>query len=137
VERVTLDERETATYNLSIDPCPTFFVGPGFLVHNAGKFDLGDLMIYEGYNEKFPDLIYIGQTDNREKRERAHNADGREGLKKPFLTDKERLFFQFKTGMKLRPRLTGLDELTAKYFEQVKHRLGGSAPRRRQGDEPH
>ncbi len=119
IESVSLVERETPTWNLSIAPCPTYFVGPGFLVHNAGTFNLGNIIIYEGYNEAFPDLIYIGQTNDLKVRERDHQAEGRDGLKRKFLTDEERLFFEFKSGMKLRPRLTGLNELTADYFEQV------------------
>jgi hypothetical protein len=117
-----------ATFNLRIEQNFTYFVGPGILVHNAGgpSYNFGTLRIYEGVNPKlddarkpkFPEEIYIGQTDDLERRQGEHRAEAEERLKDPNLTPEEREFWEFKKDIVLKERVSGLNAEQADYLEQ-------------------
>jgi hypothetical protein len=117
-----------ATFNLHIEEAFTYFVGPGVLVHNAGgpAYNFGKLRIYEGVNTKldaagkpkFPNEIYIGQTDDLERRQGEHRATAEEKLKDPNLTPEEREFWEFKKDIVLKERVAGLNADQANYLEQ-------------------
>jgi uncharacterized protein DUF4157/pretoxin HINT domain-containing protein len=109
-----------ATFNLHIDEHPTYFVGPGVLVHNAGalSYSFGNLRIYEGVNPKFPDKIYIGQTDDLTVRQGQHQKEAIKNLERSDLTPAEREFWEFKRDMVLKERVSGLNPDQANYLEQ-------------------
>jgi hypothetical protein len=109
-----------ATFNLHVAESPTYFVGPGVLVHNEGApaYDFGNLRIYEGVNPKFPDKVYIGQTNDLSRRQGEHQAEAAEKLSDPNLTPEEREFWEFKKDMVLKERVSGLNSDQANYLEQ-------------------
>ena len=105
------------TFNLSVDENVTYFVGAGVLVHNTG-YSFGNLRIYAGYNPKFPDKVYIGQTDDVGRRQAEHRAEAVEKLKEPNLTPEQREFWEFKKDIVLQERVSGLNPDQANYLEQ-------------------
>jgi Pretoxin HINT domain len=111
---------EYPTFNLRIEGTPTYFVGPGVLVHNDGgvTYDYGGYSVYEGFNPDFPDSIYIGETDDIKGREKEHRTKARQELKKK-LTPEQRRFWEFMKGVKLRPRASGLTQAQAFYLEYM------------------
>jgi hypothetical protein len=118
-----IDVRESpcaATFNLHIEESCTYFVGPGVLVHNAGgpSYNFGKLRIYEGVNPKFPDKVYIGQTDDIERRQGEHRAEAEKKLEDLSLSQEEREFWEFKKDMVLKERVAGLNPDQANYLEQ-------------------
>jgi Pretoxin HINT domain len=119
-EIVYYDVPETPTYNLRVNELPNYFVGPGVLVHNDGAapYKFGKMNIYEGTNREFPGKIYVGQTDDLERREGEHQEEAAKELERTDLTKEQRDFWEFKKGMKLRERITGLNEDQANYMEQ-------------------
>jgi predicted GIY-YIG superfamily endonuclease len=98
IERIDVHEAPLAdTFNLHVEENVTYFVGPGVLVHNGGpSYSFGNLRIYAGYNPKFPGKVYIGQTDDINRRQEEHRREAREKLKDPTLSAEEREFWKFK-----------------------------------------
>lgn len=124
---------DVTTYNLTVEVDATYFVGPGVLVHNdAASYSFGPYVVYEGVNPAFPELIYIGQTNDIRARGSQHQAEARAALREPGLSPAERRFWEFKANMELRPRVTGLDERMADFFEHVNFR--DEVARRGRGD---
>ncbi|MCA1577389.1 MAG: DUF4157 domain-containing protein [Acidobacteria bacterium] len=109
-----------ATYNLQVDKTPTYFVGPGVLVHNNGapSYGFGNLRIYLGVNPNFPGSVYVGQTDDIARRQKEHREEAIEMLKKPNLTLEQRQFWEFKRDLELTERVSGLNQDQANYLEQ-------------------
>ena len=109
-----------ATYNLQVDPSPTYFVGAGVLVHNNGapSYNFGNLRIYIGVNPNFPGFVYVGQTDDIVRRQKEHRDEAIEMLKKPNLTVEQRQFWEFKRDLELTERVSGLNQDQANYLEQ-------------------
>ena len=112
---------DSPTFNLSVEGSPTYFVGPGVLVHNQGgpSYGFGNLRIYAGVNPKFPDKIYIGQTDDLGRRQGEHQAEAARELERSDLTPEEREFWEFKKDMVLEERVSGLNADQANYLEQT------------------
>ncbi|MEO8550050.1 MAG: polymorphic toxin-type HINT domain-containing protein, partial [Kofleriaceae bacterium] len=120
----------TPTFNLAVDPHPTYFVGDGVLVHN-GSYGLlvtypwpANFKIYVGLNDadEFKDYIYIGQTmQTLRARERQHHDDAREWLSEHTdPTDPDHFFYRFKLGMRITAIAGGLrDKPMASYLEQT------------------
>jgi hypothetical protein len=114
----------TPTYNLRIDELSNYFVGAGVLVHNGGPrppYPFGDNIIYEGTNTtnpKFAGKVYIGRTNDIDVRQGAHRAKALRELKRTDLTPKQKEFWEFMKDVELKPRIEGLTEQQAKYFEQ-------------------
>jgi hypothetical protein len=132
-----------ATFNLSVDGSPNYYVGSGVLVHNetppAGPrfYSFGDITVYEGYYDgpdaalsaKFKNHVYVGQTDQGIKvRENGHHAEAAKELRRTNLSPAEREFFEFKRHMKLRARVTGLDAVQADYIEQLNLNIEREVP---------
>ena len=112
------------TYNLLIEQHHNYFVGDGILVHNGGEggaidLGMGKLLIYRGTNpdKKFAGKVYIGQSDDLD-REGEHRKKAEKELKRSDLTPAERYFWEFMSGVKLEPVVTGLDKSQADYLEQ-------------------
>ena len=110
----------TPTYNLRVEEHSNYFVGPGVLVHNDGpaRYSFGDNVIYEGTNPDFPGKVYVGRSNNREIRQGAHRREALKNLKRTDLTKEEREFWEFKKGMKLKERISGLNDDQAAFMEQ-------------------
>lgn len=108
------------TYNLQVDGLSNYFVGPGVLVHNAGpaNYGFGNNIIYEGTNPDFPGKIYVGRTNDRDIREGSHQREAAKNLERKDLTPEERKFWEFKKGMKLKERVSGLTDDQAAFMEQ-------------------
>ncbi len=129
----------SATYNLSVDGCATFFAGPGVLVHNDG-IDLelgGDVTIYigESSDPRFADCAYIGQTNQSlrggsDSREYQHHAEAEEALRELRPNDPQRRFWEFKRSMRLRELIVRLPPRVADYLEQrnldIERKIRGS-----------
>ena len=138
IEKINLikTEHQSDSFNLSIQPIPNYYIGPGVLVHNSGPgIDLklgGDQIIYRGTNPKYPGKVYIGRTNEKlgaEGRQGQHNKEAVKKLKElkalektqGALTpeqEKERKFWEFKKDMKLEEIIRGIDETQAIYLEQ-------------------
>jgi hypothetical protein len=73
--------RDEETFNLSIDSAGTYFVGPGWLVHNeAVDIGLGsNFIIYRATNPKFPGKVYIGQTTELNAQGKPRGVEERQG----------------------------------------------------------
>jgi hypothetical protein len=126
---------EEATYNLSIGGCPTYFVGPGWLVHNAAV-DIGlggNYIIYRATNPAFPGKAYIGQTTELNaqgnprgdvERQGEHRKLAAEKLKaeaeKPgTLSKADKDFYEFMRDAELEPLVKGIaTKSQADYLEQ-------------------
>jgi hypothetical protein len=112
---------KNTTYNLEIDRTPNYFVGSGILVHNGGPihYGFGNYILYEARNTLFPDKIYIGITDERERREGEHQRRASKKLEdRSKLSQEEIDFRKFMEGAELIPRATGLTKEQAEYLEQ-------------------
>ena len=121
IEFITYRDVEVApTYNLQVGELSNYFVGPGVLVHNAGpaNYGFGDNIIYEGTNPDFPGKVYVGRTNDRDIREGSHRREAIKNLERKDLTPEEREFWEFKKGMKLKERVTGLTDDQAAFMEQ-------------------
>lgn len=111
------------TWNLTVEELSNYFVGPGVLVHNAGGgqgYDLGfkgPLLIYRGTNPKFPDLVYIGQSDSID-REGEHRSKAKRELKNPNLSAADRRFYTFMSEVDLVVIVSGINKDQADYLEQ-------------------
>jgi hypothetical protein len=100
VESVRIEAAEGApTVDLSISPYPTYFVGPGVLVHNApvrhyadifvnpdgSKAEAGPFQIYIGTNNKdskWNNSVYVGHTEqDLGKRQADHRKEAEDWLK--------------------------------------------------------
>jgi hypothetical protein len=124
----TREAPHATTFNLRIEETPTYFVGPGVLVHNAGapSYSFGPLRIYEATNPtldaqgnlRFKDEIYIGQTDDIARRQMEHRAEAVEQLQRTDLTPEQREFWEFKKDVVLKERVSGLNADQANYLEQ-------------------
>jgi hypothetical protein len=141
VRTVTPDtEGEYATCNLEVDGCPTYFIGPGLLVHNAGvpAYDLGPYVLYEGSNVAYPERVYIGQTKQPlADRQAEHQQLARRQLARGDLSPEARAFFAFMREIRLYPKVTGLSADAASYLEQKNIELAGDrAMNRRQQVDP-
>ena len=138
-----------ATFNLSVDGAPSYYVGPGFLVHNtppavaAKNYGLGKFTVYEGVytgnnttlQAKYRGRIYIGQTvDPVLTRQGGHRWEAIQNLRKSGLTPEQIEFWEFKRDMTLRPRIEGLNKVQADYFEQFNLNLERENLRTRGGD---
>jgi len=159
IESTTLVEGlDTESYNLSIAEVPTYFVGPGVVVHNeAVDLKLGNkYVIYRGtYNGTNPELqarfakkVYIGQTTEQDiqgkkrgapVREGEHQAKARSMLEdhksgKIKLSKEDLDFYLFMADVKLEVIVKGIDtEAQVDYLEQrnmeVERKLGGKEER--------
>jgi hypothetical protein len=134
---------DAPTFDLSIEPRPAYFVGPGVLVHNAPpampplrhyawrdaqgtSVPSGPFKIYLATNPTSPewdDCIYVGQTEqSREKREADHRAEAEREL--PKLADRpdndpEKRYYRFKEQMVLTVIVDGLlNKDQASWLEQ-------------------
>ncbi len=129
------------TYNIEVTNVPTYFVGPGVLVHNQGpvRYAFGQYMIYEGRNPTYPDRVYIGQTNNLARREREHRDDARDRLAAGAMTATEQQFFRFMVDVALVATIMGLSEDQASYLEQKNIALVGrrALNRRQQANRGH
>lgn len=137
VRAVTLGaDGEYATFNLEIDGWPTYFIGPGILVHNAGvpAYDLGPYLVYEGTNPAYPGRVYIGQTKQPlADRQAEHQQLARRQLARADLPPEHRAFFAFMREIRLYPKVAGLSAEAASYLEQKNIELAGDrAMNRRQ-----
>jgi hypothetical protein len=138
------EDLESATYNLSVERTPNYFVGQGVLVHNGGEIDIklgGKYIIYRarhtGDNPEFKDKTYIGQTTEEsmfgksagkprgiEAREGEHVAKALKelaqhdaGLKE--LSEKDLKFYEFMSEAKLEMVVVGAEtSIQADYLEQ-------------------
>jgi Domain of unknown function (DUF4157) len=108
-----------STVDLSITPYPTYFVGPGILVHNTPPVrhygdkwkpptKPGPYMIYLGINQlpgEFSNSIYVGQTmQTKSKRQSDHRAEALRWLDDhPSVpdTDPEKRYYRFKKELRL------------------------------------
>jgi hypothetical protein len=131
---------EYATFNLEIDVWPTYFIGPGILVHIAGvlAYDLGPFLVYEGTNPAYPGRVYIGQTRQPlVDRQAEHQQLARRQLARADLLPEHRAFFAFMREIRLYPKVTGLSAEAASYLEQKNIELAGDrAMNRRQQVDP-
>ncbi len=120
ITRIDLREAPYApTYNLHVEKSFTYFVGAGVLVHNDGQsYSFGNLRIYAGVNPDFPDYVYIGQTDDLVGRQQEHRDEAIQMLKRSNLTKEQREFWEFKKGIVLEERVSGLNPDQANYLEQ-------------------
>jgi hypothetical protein len=116
---------ERSTYNLSVGPAHTYFVGPGVLVHNAAMtLPLGGrFVIYRGFipgTRNDPTApVYVGQTDQGVLvRQGQHRAEALRELQRTNLTAQERQFWEFKRDMVLEEFIDGVDSPYASYLEQ-------------------
>jgi len=127
---------EAASYNISIDADCTYFVGPGWLVHNAAV-DLGlggGQIIYRGTNPKYPGKVYVGQASELDQlgrprgaavRESEHRAKAAEALRKhqagiEILAPEQKAFYEFMLEVKLEPIVKGIaTDAQARYLEQL------------------
>jgi hypothetical protein len=123
IESIELAEGITSdSYNLTIDGSPTYYVGPGVLVHNTGG-DLGlggPLLIYRGVNTKnpkFAGFVYIGRSDDID-REGEHQSLAKRKLKNPNLSPADRLFYEFMQDVELEVLVSGLNKDQAVFLEQ-------------------
>jgi hypothetical protein len=122
-EVVYRDIPATPTYNLRIDELSNYFVGAGVLVHNGGPPDypFGDNLVYEGTNTtnpKFKGKTYVGRTNDIDVREGAHRAKALRELQRTDLSAEEREFWEFMREVDLKPKIKGLTEQQARFFEQ-------------------
>jgi hypothetical protein len=120
------DVAATATYNLVLDGDPTYFVGPGVLVHN-GSYALwhtypwpANFKIYIGLNPFMLDKCYVGQTEQSIlTRQNQHRRKAVTELARLPASDPQRDFYTFTRGMTLTAIAIGLrDEHMADYLEQ-------------------
>jgi len=128
VDRVApRDVASLPTYNIAVAGAPTYFVGPGVLVHNQGpaRYAFGPYMIYEGRNLAYPDRVYIGQTNDLGRRQREHRDDARDRLAAGPLPAATRVFCAFMAEVTLTATVTGLSEEQASYLEQRNIDLAG------------
>jgi hypothetical protein len=117
-ERRPADE---ATYNLSVEHTPTYFVGPGVLVHNQGSANhgMGPVTIYVGTNPAFPGQVYVGQTvQTLGERQAQHRLEGINGLAEPGGGGAQRDFYEFKRNMTIVEVVRGVAVEYADYVEQ-------------------
>jgi hypothetical protein len=95
---------EYATFNREIDGWPTYFIGPGILVHNAGvpAYDLGPYLVYDGTNHAYPGRVYIGQSKQPPAdRQAEHHQLARRQLARADLPLEQRAFFAFMREIRL------------------------------------
>jgi Domain of unknown function (DUF4157) len=134
LEATTLEEGFgiAASYNLSVDRNPNFFVGPGLLVHNQGGYDTklgGDITIYRGRNSKYPDKVYVGKTIDVSAggssrgiaaRQGEHRAWARKHLaNRANLSAENIAFYEFMSEVTLEELVTGLSTREqGQYLEQ-------------------
>jgi hypothetical protein len=130
-------DTEAPTFNLSVDEFPTYFVGPGVLVHNAAvDMGLGDeFLIYRATNPdpKYANKVYVGQTTvldkegkprGREAREDEHRKLARKRLKehadgKRKLSDSDKEFYEFMKNANLETVVKGIaTQAQADFLEQ-------------------
>ncbi len=122
------------TFNLVLGPFPTFFVGPGVLVHN-GSYGMwhpypwvsgstNNFKIYVGLNDalEFRNYIYVGQTKQSPgAREQGHHDEANAKIAKGGLTPEDLFFFRFKQGMRLTVITEGLKGETFKRSNQARY----------------
>ncbi|HZQ81935.1 MAG TPA: polymorphic toxin-type HINT domain-containing protein [Gaiellaceae bacterium] len=144
IENVAIEPVDGApTFDLSIEPQPTYFVGPGVLVHNAPPappalrhyvwrnaagvtIPSGNYKIYLGTNPSAPewdDYMYVGQTFQsisvRQEQHRRYAADKLADLASRPDTDPLKRNYLFRSGMVLTPIIDGLlNEDQADWLEQ-------------------
>ena len=127
---------EARSYNLSVDADCTYFVGPGWLVHNEAV-DLGlggEHVIYRGTNPKYPGKVYIGQVGELDVRGRPRGVEARQGEHRAtaaealrrheagieILSAENKAFYEFMLEATLEPIVKGIaTEGQAKYLEQL------------------
>jgi hypothetical protein len=128
---------DAPTVDLSVEPHPTYFVGPGILVHNTPRIyswrqpdgsnlPQGNWKVYLGRNpgaSEWADCVYVGQTvQNMGKREADHQAEARAWLEQnPHVpdTDADKRYYRFKSGIRLEAIAIGLrTEGQADWLEQ-------------------
>jgi len=134
---------DAPTFDLSIEPEPTYFVGPGVLVHNTpppmpktrhyvwrdaqgAVVSGGPFKIYLGTNATAPewdDCMYVGQTEQtREKRQADHRAEAERelpGLANRPDDDRDKRYYRFKKDIVLAVIADGLlNKDQASWLEQ-------------------
>jgi hypothetical protein len=127
---------EARSYNLSVDADCTYFVGPGWLVHNEAV-DLGlggGHVIYRGTNPRYPGKVYIGQVGELDARGRPRGVEARQGEHRAtaaealrrheagieILSAENKAFYEFMLEATLEPIVKGIaTEGQAKYLEQL------------------
>ena len=129
------------TVDLSVTPYPTYFVGPGILVHNASirhygnrwrpPTQAGPFKIYRGTTtqpgikpDEFKNSVYIGQTSQAvSKRQKQHREQAEIYLSDHAGdpdTDLKKRFYRFKKEITLVPLADGLlDDDQASWLEQA------------------
>ncbi|MEV6305530.1 polymorphic toxin-type HINT domain-containing protein [Actinoplanes sp. NPDC051861] len=135
------DDLDATSHNLTVAGASTFFVGEGLLVHNQDVYDMGfggEWIIYQGTNERFPGVVYIGQTTEHTKKGKARGTTARGGehredaakewaaleeirKTRPLTPDELELhrFFDFMRDVELKPLVKGIpNPALADYLEQ-------------------
>jgi hypothetical protein len=125
IDSIALEESfERPSWNLTIERTPSYFVGPGWLVHNDNVFDTGlggRITIYRATSSdpRFANWAYIGQSVEVAIRETSHRRFALAKLQdRASLTPKEIEFYEFMSKADLEPLVTGLNKDQADFLEQ-------------------
>jgi hypothetical protein len=115
-----VDVPEQTTYNLTVEETHTYFVGTGVLVHNDPiVYPFGTFKVYLGTNDLWPDLVYVGQTDDPiTTRQGGHRSYARARLAEGGLSPRDQRFFEFMKDVTIREVVGGLTAEMADHIEQ-------------------
>jgi hypothetical protein len=128
-------EGDAETFNVSVEEFPMFFVGAGVLVHNQ-PVDVGlggRWVVYRATNKRFPNKVYIGQTNELDAKGKPRGIIERggehqalaekrltldaEGLKELSKTDRQ--FYEFMKDAEIEVQVKGMSsKAQADFIEQ-------------------